>query len=1025
MNMKKNVYLFLIVIIFSFTILGCDTANDESKEDITIDTTTDTTAPAVLSVFPVASSVNVAINTLITATFTEPMNQATIIAANFTVKAGTTDVQGSVTYDSVNKVATFTPSANLASSTVYTTTVTTGAKDLAGNGLSANKVWIFTTSAVADTTAPAVLSVFPVASSVNAAINTLITATFSEPMDSATIIAANFTVKAGATTVAGSVTYDSVNKVATFTPSANLASSTVYTATVTTGAKDLAGNGLAVNKVWSFTTSVAADTTAPGVLSVFPVDSSTNVAINTLVTATFTEPMNSATIIATNFTVKAGATVVTGSVTYDSVNKVATFTPSANLASSTVYTATVTTGAKDLAGNGLAVNKVWSFTTSVAADTTAPAVLSVFPVASSVNAAINTLVTATFTEPMNSATIIAANFTVKAGAAAVDGIVTYDSVNKVATFTPASNLASSTVYTATVTTGAKDLAGNGLVVNKVWTFTTSAAADTTAPAVLSVFPVDSSTNVAINTLVTATFTEPMDSATIIAANFTVKAGTAAVDGSVTYDSVNKVATFTPSANLASSTVYTATVTTGAKDLAGNGLAVNKVWTFTTSATADTTAPGVLSVVPLDSSTNTAINTLVTATFTEPMDSATIIAANFTVKAGTAAVDGSVTYDSVNKVATFTPSANLASSTVYTATVTTGAKDLAGNGLAVNKVWTFTTSASEFAPTVVSTSPVDTSTDVGINPIITATFSEAMNFATIVPANFTITAADLTVVPGSVTYDWPNKMAIFSPAGNLSVNTVYTVRISTDVKDIVDNSLSADKIWSFTTSSLGLGPEPVTLGTAGNYVILAKTAISTIPSSAITGDIGLSPAAESYMTGFSQTKETGYSTSTQITGFMYASDMTPPTPSYIVTAISDMETAYTDAAGRPTPDFVNLLSGNIGGLTLEPGLYNWASTVTLPSDVTIAGGKNDVWIFQITGDITASSNIKVILSGGAQAKNIFWQVAGEVVIGTGAHFEGVILSQTAISFNTGATMNGRALAQTQVALDQATITKPVQ
>ena len=658
-------------------------------------------------------------------------------------------------------------------------------------------------------------------------------------------------------------------------------------------------------------------------------------------------------------------------------------------------------------------------------DTTAPAVLSVFPVASSVNVAINTLITATFTEPMNQATIIAANFTVKAGTTDVQGSVTYDSVNKVATFTPSANLASSTVYTTTVTTGAKDLAGNGLSANKVWIFTTSAVADTTAPAVLSVFPVASSVNAAINTLITATFSEPMDSATIIAANFTVKAGATTVAGSVTYDSVNKVATFTPSANLASSTVYTATVTTGAKDLAGNGLAVNKVWTFTTSATADTTAPGVLSVVPLDSSTNTAINTLVTATFTEPMDSATIIAANFTVKAGTAAVDGSVTYDSVNKVATFTPSANLASSTVYTATVTTGAKDLAGNGLAVNKVWTFTTSASEFAPTVVSTSPVDTSTDVGINPIITATFSEAMNFATIVPANFTITAADLTVVPGSVTYDWPNKMAIFSPAGNLSVNTVYTVRISTDVKDIVDNSLSADKIWSFTTSSLGLGPEPVTLGTAGNYVILAKTAISTIPSSAITGDIGLSPAAESYMTGFSQTKETGYSTSTQITGFMYASDMTPPTPSYIVTAISDMETAYTDAAGRPTPDFVNLLSGNIGGLTLEPGLYNWASTVTLPSDVTIAGGKNDVWIFQITGDITASSNIKVILSGGAQAKNIFWQVAGEVVIGTGAHFEGVILSQTAISFNTGATMNGRALAQTQVALDQATITKPVQ
>jgi len=211
----------------------------------------------------------------------------------------------------------------------------------------------------------------------------------------------------------------------------------------------------------------------------------------------------------------------------------------------------------------------------------------------------------------------------------------------------------------------------------------------------------------------------------------------------------------------------------------------------------------------------------------------------------------------------------------------------------------------------------------------------------------------------------------------------------------------------------LGPAPVLLGTSENYVILAKSAISTVPNSAITGDIGLSPAAESYMTGFSQIDFTGYATSTQVTGFLYAADMADPTPLILTTAVSDMETAYTDAAGRITPDYINLASGAIGGLTLAPGLYRWESTVTIPTDVTISGGANDVWIFQVTNNLTTSSGIQVILGGDAQPQNIFWQVAGEVSLGTNSHFEGIILSQTGIDIQTNASMNGRTLAQTAV------------
>ncbi len=227
-----------------------------------------------------------------------------------------------------------------------------------------------------------------------------------------------------------------------------------------------------------------------------------------------------------------------------------------------------------------------------------------------------------------------------------------------------------------------------------------------------------------------------------------------------------------------------------------------------------------------------------------------------------------------------------------------------------------------------------------------------------------------------------------------------------------------------TVTLPLGPAPVLLGTAGNFVILAKTGVSTVPPSAITGDVGVSPAATSYLTGFSLTLVgTTSATSTQVTGNLYGADMTTPTNSNLTTAVSDMETAYTDAAGRPTPDVLNLGTGEIGGQTLVPGLYTWTTGVTISSDVTLSGGPNDVWILQIPGNLTMSAAKNVILGGSAQAKNIFWQVAGAVDVGAGAHFEGIMLSQTAITLKTGASMNGRALAQTAVALDQNVVTQP--
>jgi len=223
---------------------------------------------------------------------------------------------------------------------------------------------------------------------------------------------------------------------------------------------------------------------------------------------------------------------------------------------------------------------------------------------------------------------------------------------------------------------------------------------------------------------------------------------------------------------------------------------------------------------------------------------------------------------------------------------------------------------------------------------------------------------------------------------------------------------------------GHGPAPVLLGAAGTYVILAKAGISTVPTSAITGNVGVSPAAASYITGFALILPVGgaFSKSSQVTGNVYAADYASPTPANLTAAIAAMQTAYTDAAGRPTPDHTELASGNIGGLTLPAGLYKWSNTVTIPKNVTLRGGANDVWIFQIAGGVTQASATKVILSGGALARNVFWQVAGVVAIGTTAHMEGEILAKTAITLNTGASVNGSLYAQTAVTLAKNVVTK---
>ncbi|HEX8376835.1 MAG TPA: ice-binding family protein [Pedobacter sp.] len=474
--------------------------------------------------------------------------------------------------------------------------------------------------------------------------------------------------------------------------------------------------------------------------------------------------------------------------------------------------------------------------------------------------------------------------------------------------------------------------------------------------------------------------------------------------------------------------------------------------------------------PANGAVNVAVNKTIGLTFNADMKGTTINNTTVTLKQGTTAIAGTVGPATDGKSYTFDPTADLLPFTTYTGTVTKGAKDIFRSSMLEDYVWTFTT-----VPRItLLANPVAGGTPAGAGDFaqgsavtITATAVSGYTFTNWTNNNVIVStnpnyqfnmAGNVTLVANfrdnSLTPTFTVLVAATPSAGGTTTGTgVYPSGTNLQIRavpnsgysftnwsgdatgtnptlDIIVNSnknITANFALGGPVIGPGNGPILPILGGAGDFSILTKAGISTTGITLINGNIGVSPAAATSITGFGLIMDSSgeFSRSPIVTGGIYASDYAAPTPSKMTTSVSNMETAYNNAMGLVTPTPNTTTNENLTGLNLTAGLYKWSTGVLLDPNgtVTLTGGVNDTWVFQIAQNLTISNSSRIILQGGAQAKNIMWVVAGQATLGTNANFSGNILSKTLISTNNGTIVTGKLLAQTAVTLIGTTIIQP--
>ncbi|MDP2115135.1 MAG: ice-binding family protein [Bacteroidota bacterium] len=692
-----------------------------------------------------------------------------------------------------------------------------------------------------------------------------------------------------------------------------------------------------------------------------------------------------------------------------------------------------------------------------------PLVVSTIPIDKAIDVPLNQIISATFNEKMDPATINQASFIIQQGTTAIAGTVAYSGVT--ATFTPTSPLLPNVLYSGTIKTLAKDLLGQSLMEDYKWSFTTIAqvtlssnptAGGTTTGA--GTFAKGSSVTVNaipnagysfINWTLSGTpvsttpgYQFPMDGNKALVANFSfqfaVVLSSNPAEGGITTGAgsytagANVTVTATPNTGytfvnwtegltIASTQANYAFLLNASRNLVANF----KINTYTLTVVA---LNGTVLKVPLQTTYNhgTVVNLTATAN------------TGFSFVSWTGDATGSINPVSVTMNSNKTVTANFTAVAVtYTLNVT------AVNGTVLKVPNKTAYNSGEIVELTATPSTGYTFTgwsgDVtgSLNPV-----SVTMNSNKNVTANFTAVVPDtytLNVLANNGTV-LKNPNLVFYPSGtNVELTatpnpgyefTGWSGDANGTMNPLTVNMNANKNITANFIAKTPIGPV-VNLGTAGDFSILTKSGISSTGITSVQGDIGVSPAAATAITGFGLIMDTNGQSShttiaTHVTGKVYAADYAPPTPSKLTVAVLDMETAYTTANNLVTPaPVLEKGAGNLSGLTLAPGLYKWSTGVKIDPDasVTLSGGANDSWVFQIAQDLTLMSKAKVNLIGGAQAKNITWVVAGQAVLGTESVLYGTILSKTLISLNTGSQVTGKLLAQTAVTLNASTVVAP--
>ncbi len=719
-----------------------------------------------------------------------------------------------------------------------------------------------------------------------------------------------------------------------------------------------------------------------------------------------------------------------------------------------------------------------------------PTVIAVSPLNNATNVAVTgTVVTAQFSQSMNALTPTTFTLTCASPCTNPTGTISMNSSGTIATYTittPAV-LSELTQYTATIHSATSAATGLGIAAAYSWRFTTGIIPDTTLPRVTLTEPLTTvpgpTTNVPVNTTVSAVFSEPMLASTMVAANFTVScdAPCVAPTGDVDYTTASRTIAFSPDQALEWETTYTATVTTGATDLAGNPLAGNQgavntasdyQWQFTTGLTPDTTRPRVTITEPLTTTPGPTplvpVNTAITAIFSEDMLATTVSDISFTLTCDAPCVSpvGDVTYVAGSRSAVFTPEQNLAEGETYTATISSSVTDVAGNQLAGNQgpvtgasdyLWVFVTVAPLPLDniSVQATDPLDAGMlAVCPNAIVNATFDipsgTRLNPTTVNDVTFVITVDGdpmAVVAAESISLDVDTGTIIsFIPQTQLPEDVTYRATLlggPNGVKDLIvpGNEMLEDYEWIFTTvAPIESCLQAADLKTAAPFGSFGGTAGVTNQGllTIINGDLGTT-GVSTLVTGFVSEPGCEYTITPLHEGHVNGRIFTSPPPPTVAcpqdgTAITqaiamqarlDAEAVFIELSPANLPGGQDPGNDNLGGLTLAPGIYTAQSGAFMiqGSDLTLdgQGNQNAVWVFQMATTLTvggpgADFPQSVTLINGAQAKNIFWQVGSSATINAagGGTMKGTIIAQSGVSISTAGnvnivTLDGRALS----------------